>query len=615
MKHTNLALLFILAVQLVQADTLVIFNHAHVPVHVGLYSVKNNVWGTSIGPAHLQSPIVSIAAHTYTTLERPTYSLMANRELIFSKQLADLKETLDADTYKKAACQHAGWLYGLMYHITEDENTLHGYTEAEWQITKPINEAFDSATNAMFNELQEHYTDGPYSKTQATLRVGQNICAEELDSTKERIKKVNTILENLLQQPIAQEKTPRIAVCLSGGGMRAAMSSYGLMAGLDDIGLLNGITYCAGLSGSTWFLTDWILYGKPMDSYYEHFTKAISRMRMFSIDSLASSLWPKYLFRQDTGIVDIYGIYLANTFLSTIKNKIDRQRVTFSSMAPLVRNGSWPFLLCTGVETSIDNHWVTFTPFEVSCDSLHFNMPTWAFGRKFINGNSADFAPEPSLGFFMGLWGSALSGSIQEMIDTTIHQLNPILYNTISKILLNIGLSEFRMASIKIKNPLYGLETHSYRDRNLTDLIFMDAGYAYNLPLPPVLKKERAADIIIILDVSEDVHEGAGELKKAITDLTEQGVNLPQIDFSTILQHPVTVYKSENPQTPTLIYVVPLKQDSYDPTFDPKDEFSTTYKTSRFSYDKKSIDKLTGLIRHTIRNYKDTILGTIKEVL
>jgi len=615
MKHIHSILLFLLAVPCIQADTLVIFNHAQVPVHVGLYSVKSNVWGTSIGPARLQSPIVSIPAHAYTTLERPTYTLMANRELIFSRQLADLKESLDADMYKKAACQRAGWLYGLMYHIVEDENTLHGYTEAEWQITKPISEAFDTITDTMFEKLQEHYTDGPYSTTQATLRIGQSICAEECDSTQERIKKVNATLGNLLQQPIELEKTPRIAVCLSGGGMRAAMSSYGLMAGLDDIGLLNGITYCAGLSGSTWFLTDWMLYGKPMNNYYEHFARAISRMRLFSVDALASSLWPKYLFRQDSGIVDIYGVYLANTFLRTIKNKVDRQRVTFSSMAPLVRNGSWPFLLCTGVETSIDNHWVTFTPFEVSCDSLHFNMPTWAFGRKFVNGTSADFAPEPSLGFFMGLWGSALSGSIQEMLDTTTQQLDPILYNTISKLLLNIGLSEFRMASIKIKNPLYGLETHSYRDRNLTDLIFMDAGYAYNLPLPPVLKKERAADIIIVLDASEDVHKGAGELKKAVSDLTDQGIELPQIDFSTVLEHAVTVYKSDKPHVPTLIYVVPLKQDSYDPTFDPKDEFGTTYKTSRFSYDKESIDKLTGLIRHTIRNYKDTLLGTIKEVL
>ncbi len=615
MKHTDVMLLFLIAVQFVQADTLVIFNHAKVPVHVGLYSVKSNVWGTSIGPARLQSPIVSIPAHAYTTLERPTYTFMANRELIFSKQLAELKETLDADAYKKAACQSAGWLYGLIYHIVEDENTLHGYTEAEWHIKKPVSEVFDTITDAIFEKLQEHYTDGPYRKTQAMLRIEDGICAEERNSIAERIKKVNATLKNLLQQPIELEKTPRIAVCLSGGGMRAAISSYGLMAGLDDIGLLNGITYCAGLSGSTWFLTDWMLYGEPMDSYYNHFTKAISHMRMFSIDALASSLWPKYIFRQDTGIVDIYGVYLANTFLRGIKNKVDRQRVTFSSMAHLVRDGSWPFILCTGVETSIDNHWVTFTPFEVSCDSLHFNMPTWAFGRKFINGISVDFAPEPSLGFFMGLWGSALSGSIQEMLDTAMQQLDPILYNTISKLLLNIGLSEFRIASIKIKNPLYGLETHSYRDRNLTDLIFMDAGYVYNLPLPPVLKKERAVDIIIMLDASEDVHKGAGELKKAVADLTEQGVEIPHIDFSTILDHPVTVYKPDNPHMPILIYVVPLKQDSYDPAFDPKDEFSTTYKTSRFSYDKKSIDKLTGLIRHTIRNYQDTILGTIKEAL
>jgi phospholipase A2 len=615
MNRAHCIVLLFCVVHCVKADTITVFNHAHVPVYVSIYSVQSNLWGTSTGPAYIQSPVVLVPAHEYAALERPAPALKAHRELIFSKQSSDLGKFLDIDAYKKASCQRAGWIYGSVYHIAEYENTLHGYTEGEWQIIKPVSEVFDNVTDAFFEKLQGYYSEGPYSTAQAKLRIGSDICQEELGSVAERVKKVNVALSEVLQQPIELEKTPRVAVCLSGGGMRAAMASYGLMAGLDDIGLLNGVTYCAGLSGSTWFLADWMVYGGTLKNYYEHFTRSISSMRVFSVDSLAASLWPKYVFRQDIGIVDVYGVYLANTLFSTIKNKVDRQRVTFSSLAHLVRDGSLPFPLCTGVETSIDNHWVTFTPFEVSCDSLGFSMPTWAFGRKFVNGASVDFAPEPSLGFLMGLWGSALSGSVQEMLDTTVHQLNPVLYNTVSKLLLNTGLSELRIASIKIKSPLYGLETHSYRDRNLTDLIFMDAGYAYNLPLPPLFKKERGVNVVIILDVSEGVYNGAGELKKAMMDLKESGFDVPTIDFSMTSDNPVKVYRSNNPSIPTLVYVVPLKQKSYDPDFDPKDEFNTTYRTSRFSYDKKSVDKLTGLIRHTIKTYKESILGAIKDTL
>jgi hypothetical protein len=160
-------------------------------------------------------------------------------------------------------------------------------------------------------------------------------------------------------------------------------------------------------------------------------------------------------------------------------------------------------------------------------------MPTRHSGKS-INGISEDFAPEPSLGFFMGLWGSALSGSIQEMLDTAMQQLDPILYNTISKLLLNIGLSEFRIASIKIKNPLYGLETHSYRDRNLTDLIFMDAGYAYNLPLPPEVKKERAVDLIIMLLASEVFIKEQVNLKKRCRSYRTRRGNAPYRFFHNI---------------------------------------------------------------------------------
>ena len=203
--------------------------------------------------------------------------------------------------------------------------------------------------------------------------------------------------------PIAQEKTPRIALCLSGGGMRAAICSYALVAGLADIDLLNAITYCAALSGSTWFLTDWITFGQPLDAYHDHFVTALSRMRAFSIGALSTALWPKYIFEQDTSIVDLYGVYLANTFLRQINNAAARQKVAFSSLGDSIQDGSWPFPLCTAVETSVDNHWVTFTPYEVGSDTLHFRYQHGLLAENLLAAYQLIVLPNKVLDF---LWVS-----------------------------------------------------------------------------------------------------------------------------------------------------------------------------------------------------------------
>lgn len=613
--YIPLALFVILAQQL-YAETLTVYNHARYPIHAGLYYVKANMWGTSIGPAERQNPIITIPARAHGTIMRPGFIPLYNREIIFSTKSKDLTEALDHDAYKKAATHAAGWKHGLTYHIAEQEKTVHCYSEVEWYVTKPIIDTADAVIDKMLEELQKSYNKLPYAQTQATIRSTTDLCPEEIAATSNRMRVAHDTLENLLSISLAQEKTPRIALCFSGGGMRAAMCSYALVAGLSDIGLLNAITYCAALSGSTWFLTDWLAFGQPLDAYYNHFINALSRMHTFSIEPLSTALWPKYIFEQETSIVDLYGVFLANTFLSQIKNTSARQRVTFSSLGDIIKDGSWPFPLTTAIETSVDYHWVTFSPYEIGSDTLHFYIPTWAFGRKFAGGVSIDSAPEQSLGYLMGLWGSALSGSLQDYLEKLSQDLEPLLYHTLKDVLITTGASDFRWASIKVHNPLYGSKDSSYRTRNITDLVFMDAGYAYNIPLPPLVKKERAVDIIIIIDASEDVHNGTPEFRKAIADLSQQGISLPPIDFTSILEKPVNIFNDpNNPQTPTIIYIVPVKQDAFDPAFDPAKEFETSYETAHFSCKKAVIDKLTGLIRFSIAASNDAIINSIKDVI
>ena len=118
------------------------------------------------------------------------------------------------------------------------------------------------------------------------------------------------------------------------------------------------------------------------------------------------------------------------------------------------------------------------------------------------------------------------------------------------------------------------------------------------------------------MDVSENVHQGATDLKKAVADLIEQGYALPPIDFSTLLQNTVTVFRSpDTTKAPTIIYIAPIKDDGYDPTFDPAEEFSTTYKTANFSYNRQDIERLIGLFRFSLSKNENEFRQVIKDTI
>lgn len=595
------------------AETITIHNHAPYDIYVGMYYVKTNIWGTSIAPATLQNSIKKIFANSHELLECPSFILMYNREIIFSASQEELLSMYNPDEYIKVSKCSTGFNNGNTYHIIDKNNVLLGYDYIGWTVTKPIVEKAEQLGYQFLYKLQQWYSKHPYANIQATVTLGHQLCLEEQASVNERLRYAHDALEQVLDRKIPLEKTPRIAICMSGGGMRAAISSHGFMAGLEACGLLNAITYCSVLSGSTWFLTDWMYSGKSLDLYYAELIESLSKIHMFSADVLAQALWRKYVFLQDTSLVDLYGALLGNTFLKSVNNALEAEKVTFSTLGNSVAQGIYPFPLCTAAETSAENHWVTFSPFNVSSESLKFSIPIWSFGRTFVSGVSTNFAPEQSLGFLMGLWGSAASGSIEDMLKASINQLNPLLFNKIHSSLDQIGIADIRPAGVYIDNPLYGCRESSYRLRSVSRMIFMDAGYISNLPIRPLLHDQRAVDIIIILDVSQDVHNGAAELKKAEEEIRQQGLPFPPIDYSEVAASPLHVFVDPlDLRAPIVIYLVPVRQELYDKTFDPAKEFYSTYQTINFAYDASKVDKLAGLVKHIIISHKNEIVNAIK---
>ena len=148
------------------------------------------------------------------------------------------------------------------------------------------------------------------------------------------------------------------------------------------------------------------------------------------------------MFGQGVGPVDVFGAYLACRFLRHVPHEQDRVHIKFSHLQDQLASGMWPVPLCTAVQADHENHWVTFTPFEVSSQELNFSIPLWAMGRTFEGGNTTDFSPELDLGFLMGVWGSAFSGNLEEALKVYAAHINPMLYSEIDRFMQETGIGE-----------------------------------------------------------------------------------------------------------------------------------------------------------------------------
>lgn len=591
-----------------------VINHTEFPIWVGVYRLKENLLGNSVGDATLQGPIVQIARGGRADLSRSAFKIKTNRELVFSDIENDIKKKITTNEYKLVSKTPVSMKHGSTFHIAIKDNILHGYSDVEWKIVDPTLSAAKEAFNRTIDDIRQKVIRHPYGRTKAVVRIGPDLALQEVNFLDKRTPKVKEKLEQLLGMSLVLEEVPKIAVCMSGGGMRAATSAMGLFAGLDAIGLLDALTYAAGLSGSTWTLSSFVELGLSMDQYSEHFIKALSKKHIFTPADIAYVLWPKYVFNEHTSIVDLYGVFLAHTFFHNNgqpDKKFRRQDIHLSHAQRRLIDGNCFFPMYTAVQVVRgDRHWATFTPYEFSIDDFKMSIPIWAFGREFKRGESANFAPEQSLGFLMGIWGSALSGGARDMVKKQEGQLSKTLCKALNDVLIETSVAGFKWAAVKVFNPLYGVNNIAIK--NLEKITLMDAGYSCNLPLHPLLKKERAVDLIIVLDAGADVHDKAPDFQIAIKDAEAKGFYYDSIDYAAIVDKQINVIPGRDHDTPTILFMAPAKNETYDSHFDPKKEFGTTYNTKNFFYKANDVKKLSGLVRQNVIDNKDLILNAIK---
>lgn len=474
-----------------------------------------------------------------------------------------------------------------------------------------------------------------YAHEVATVRVGNDLSPGERDFLLKREPKVRVALETMLEESLTNKTVPTISIIMSGGGYRAMLGAVGFLAGAEKIGLLNATTYLSTLSGSTWAVAPWIAMGMSLTDYKEYVSQEITQ-NITTINSdeaglVASILGQKIVFREPITSVDIYGSLLANRLLADFGER--RQLVRLSDLHERIRNADYPYPLFTAIDARMraaqDPAWFEFSPHEIGCAEFGAYIPTWAYGRKFDAGTSINFAPEQSLGFQLGTFGSAFGVHVEYMWNHIASKLPSSWFKGLMTQIVKKNAGK-RMFWAALPNYMFGMKKQEVSERKYLKLV--DAGLAFNLPYPPVSgeRSERKSDVLVFCDMSAT---GKGEaLKKAEQYAQSRGLKFPVIDYADIQYKTISVFKDNTDSSlPVVIYMPrfcdqllwqknksnPLlsKYQSIE-NFDVENCVKKGFcRTLNFEYTREQSQQLIDLMEFNVMVNKDIILETIYSIV
>lgn len=437
------------------------------------------------------------------------------------------------------------WIQTLPGLLTKLQNEL---SMAPWSLSWEIwEEAHDPEIN-------------PEILWDAQVRVSEELCPEEEAFLRKRRKNTARALARYLGVPekdVHPDDVPTIAICGSGGGLRALVAGTSSYLSAHEAGLFDCVTYTAGVSGSCWLQT----------MYYSSIGK-LSHQRL--IDHLKARIgihiaYPpaaltllnqaptnKFLLAgfveklrgvpdADFGIVDVYGLLLAARLmvprgelrLSDFDLKISNQKF-------YIEDGAQPMPIYTAVRHEIPHppedisdmakesrfstkhydwfQWFEWTPYEFFCEELNAGIPTWAMGRRFYEGQNdlrenGLALPELRVPLMLGIWGSAFCATLSHYYK----EIRPII-KAAGLASLDSALAQKDEDLVKVHPvnpaviPNFALGMKDKLPKTCPESIhqsphlqLMDAGMSNNLPIYPLLRPGRDVDVVIAFDASADV--------------------------------------------------------------------------------------------------------------
>jgi len=501
----------------------------------------------------------------------------------------------------------------------------------------------------LIKQKQSAIVNNPYKNLHAHVRCGEPVCEPERLFRDRRLFKVKEAQEKMLDMPLENEDVLEIALSCSGGGWRAMCCSIGSCVGANKIGLLDCSMYVSALSGSTWFLGPWLSTGLSIDEYKQRALgiacKGIEPDKFSDIPPIINNLWVKFAYNQPLNIVDLYGSLLSNSILKDLGK--DCHQVYLTDQRRTIESANFPMPVYTATlgEREKSEFWFEFTPYEVGSRWMGAYVPSWAFGRSFKGGVSKDNAPEQSLGFLMGVCGSAFAADFEDVYDIILEGVEfpsflkdvpfaETIFNAIKSVFGKLAyatdLGDLRIAWSRVRNFTYGMKgvVHS----NYRDLKLVDAGLDFNNPIFATYRKPpygSAPDIVFIFDSSGTIEYK--DIKRLVDYADYNGLKFPRIEPFEPGKQIINIFKDdEDLDVPVVVYLprvngISLLQKShnkkwYDYYFGLLNEFdideaisSGFANTFNFSYSKRQAEQLMAATEFNMIAVSDVIKDVMKK--
>lgn len=482
-------------------------------------------------------------------------------------------------------------------------------------------------------EIYDIIYSNPYSKTDARVRVGGPVSSEKerevFNKRKDFVKKAQEKLLGI--KFLASENPLIISFVMSGGGQRARLFGLGCAIGASNVtskivkdsalepavgaskvvkdsplesasgvskivkdtasvSLMDCGMYISALSGGTWFLAPWLASKMSLDEYEKRAVDDSAKSLGFvdfAIDSkyCLDIIQTKFAFGQSIGVFDVYGSFLASTYLRGFGSFGNPNRVYLSDIAKdnRINDGLLPIPVFASLTSEYGIPYVEcdFTPWEFG--SRHFGytgayIPVWAFGRNFESINKTKnwanvasplYEPQATLGYMMGIWGSAPAANFKDIYNDFSKKINLGPVKTVFELIMK--KSELKYTKLiwpEVNNFMYGWSSSVFS--NYKYLKVVDAGMNFVNPIfstyrrPSDLNKVRdgaAPDVIIVWD------SGAGsasdELKLQRDYATKHNYPFPDISAGIGLSNDIVRIFNKNPspkkykdyEIPTVIYM------------------------------------------------------------
>lgn len=476
-------------------------------------------------------------------------------------------------------------------------------------------------------------TTNPYCKIAAQVRIlnkPTTLSSQEASFLVKRDEATHKALEELLGRSLDPDENVRIAICSSGGGFRALLSTEGLLEGFAKEGILDTVTYITTLSGSTWAVAPWLLTDQTYNDFGPELKKRVTKSifsktlneQLAEFDSsltvTTDCFLRRFAFNEAPSIIDFYGLMLGLSLFSPEEKKLYLS-TNLASQIPHIAEGQNPYPLYTSViahKKVATYTWLEFSPYEVCCPDQQWAVPSWAYGRKFEKGVSHNAAPALTLGYLMGVWGSAMTFSAKEACEHTLAKLQPqIIFKPLLELINSTPLSDLRFFPAIIANPGYSL-TNTPID-TIKNHTVIDGGFEQDLPIVPLFNKERAVDLIIICDSSADVATGS-PLKRVETYAKKHNIPLPPIPYEKAYKQPFSLFDcGPHSKAPMILYMPLIQNPRYSTTFNPQKHLGLAgfLNTTNFVYSEQQATLLSGLFRYTAQEASDTIKTLIEIIL